>query len=76
LGTLSHSIQCTALAIDSIISVALTQLAFGLTHGLTGIAELAHFIALALLAGLTEPVLLELLQQFVEAITQTLLILT
>ena len=46
----SHSVEGAALAIDRTICIALAKLAFGLAHGLAGITELAHFVALALLA--------------------------
>src|SRR5262249_47449127 len=75
-GTLAHGIQRAPLAVDGTVGVTLAELAFGLPHGLARIAELAHFVALALLSRLAETMLAELLEQLVEPLPQALLILT
>jgi hypothetical protein len=75
LCTFAHGVQRTALAIDRTVGISLTKLTFGLAHCLPGVPELAHFVPLALLARLAEPMLAELVKELVEPVTQALLVL-
>ena len=87
--TLAHGFERATLAVDGSIGIAVTELAFGLSHRLTGVAELTHLVALlpllallsllsalSLLSGLAKPALAQLLEEFAEPVTQALLILT
>ena len=76
LGSLAHGIERAALTVHRAVGIALPELAFGLTHGLPGFAELTHFVAFALLPRLAKAALAQLLQQLVQSIFQPLLVLT
>jgi hypothetical protein len=67
------------LRVDGAVGVALAETALRLAHGFSGAAEVVHIaLALTLLARLTllvlaETAVLELFEQFVEAVAQGLL---
>jgi hypothetical protein len=69
------------LRVDGAVGVALAETALRLAHGFSGAAEVVHIaLALTLLARLTllvlaETAVLELFEQFVEAVAQGLLAL-
>src|SRR5262249_51598094 len=68
LGAFPHGIQRAPLAVDGAVSVPLPELTFRLTHGLAGIAQLTHLVALALLSWLAHSALAKLLKELIEAV--------
>ncbi len=61
LGALAHGVEGAALAVDGAVRIALAERAFGVAHGLVGLAERVIALTLALtLAGLLALALLPL----------------
>ena len=81
LRALAQGIERAPLRVDGAVGVALAETALRLAHGFSGAAEVVHIaLALTLLARLTllflaETAVLELFEQFVEAVAQGLLAL-
>ena len=80
LRALAHGVERLALVLDRAVGVALAEFALRLVHGLAGVAELIHLVALVvLLAGLLlpgrQPVLAQLVEQLLELVAQRLLVL-
>ena len=79
LRALAQGIERAPLRVDGAVGVALAETALRLAHGFSGAAEVVHIaLALTLLARLTllflaETAVLELFEQFVEAVAQGLL---
>src|SRR5262249_12813868 len=48
LGAFPHGIERAPLTVDSAVGIPFAELTFRLAHGLAGISQLAHFVALAL----------------------------
>jgi hypothetical protein len=66
LMNLRENLDRAALRVDGAVGIALSELAFGITHGVAGAAGLIH-LALALLA-LAEALLAQFLHQLLELI--------
>src|SRR5579862_4627118 len=80
LRPLTQSIERAPLGVDGVVGIAVAKIAFGIAHGLAGTAELVGAVlalplAILALLVLAQAVVLQLLEQFVEAIAQRLLVL-